>query len=321
MLKKHKMKNRYYFVVLFIVIALLAVINYTSTYTYDFSVDFTKGVPLVHNKVNTAESSEERPLRIVVSTVISPNLTIEDWRAFADYIGKELGRPTVLIQRRDYKEINQLLSNGEADVSFMSTGAYCSYHGIEKLDVLAMVYYKGSMQYKSYLITLASRTDINSLTDLRGREIAFSDPLSYSGHMAVVNELNTRYNTSPTQYFNSYIYTGSHDRSVWAVRNKLVDAACVDSLVYDLLVEKYPEEVSGVKIFQTIPGIPIAPIVVRSGLPAEQKERLQQILFNMHSDPQMKKSLKNIMIDRLVPPQPELYEPYKQIYDKVMTDL
>ncbi|MDQ0204754.1 substrate-binding domain-containing protein [Pectinatus haikarae] len=318
----HHLKDKYYIAVLLILVLFFIAFNYSNPNTYDSYIDFSKGSPLIHQKYSTSDDdNEERPLRIVISTVISPNVTIEDWRAFADYISQKLGRPTILLQRRGYKEINQLLSNGDADISFMSTGAYCSYHGIQNLDILAMVFYQGSLNYQSYLITLASHNDITSIDDLRGRTIAFSDPLSYSGHMSIVNELYTAYTASPGHYFSNYIYTGSHDRSIWAVKNKLIDAACVDSLVYDLILKSHPEDINGIKIFQTIDNIPIGPIVVRSDLPAEQKEHLQQILFNMHSDPKMADSLQNIMIDKFVAPQPELYAPYKKIYDKVMTDL
>lgn len=318
----HHLKDKYYFALLLILIFSFIAFTYAHPDTYDSYIDFSKGTPFTPPRYSTAGSDvQERPLRIVISTVISPNVTIEDWRAFADYISKKLGRPTILLQRRSYKEIDQLLSNGDADISFMSTGAYCSYHGIQQLDVLAMIFYQDTMDYKTYLITLSSRNDINSIDDLRGKTMAFSDPLSYSGHINIVNELNTRYATSPSHYFSNYIYTGSHDRSIWAVKNKLVDAACVDSLVYDLILSDHPEDTNGIKIFQTIGNIPIGPIVVRSDLPAEQKEKLQQLLFNMHNDPQMAKSLKKIMIDKFVAPQQQLYTPYKKIYDKVMTDL
>jgi|GEM_PF-205933 len=319
MINKFHFKNKYSIFIILLLCILFIILNYPEAEQYSGQIDFSKGAPLVHTK-DTSLNTNERPLRIVISTVISPNVTIEDWRAFANYISNKLGRPTVLIQRRSYKEIDQLLSNGDADMSFMSTGAFCSYHGINKLDVLAMVFYQGRLTYKSYLITSTTRNDINSIDNLRGKKMAFSDPLSYSGHIAVVNELNTNLHTSPNRFFSNYIYTGSHDRSIWAVKNKIVDAACVDSLVYDLLKKDRPEDISGTKIFAVINDIPIGPIVVRSDIPEEQKKRLQEILLSMHKDPQMAKSLQNIMTDKFVPPEPSLYIPCKEIYDKVMTD-
>ncbi len=311
-------KNKRYLLVAAIIIAIFYLVNCLQQNHYDGYIDFGNGKPLVHTK--DSDTSEGRPLRIVVSTVISPNVTIEDWRAFADYIGQRLGYPTVLLQRRSYKDIGQLLSTGDADMAFMSTGAYCSYYGMQPLEILAMIKYHGKLTYQSYLITSVSQAKINNFSDLRGKSIAFSDPLSYSGHMCVVKLLQSKYDTLPSHYFSNYIYTGSHDRSIWAVKNKIVDAACVDSLVYDLLQREKPQAVAGIKIFQKISGIPIGPIVVRCGLSEQTKEKLQQILFSMGEDQKMRKSLQNIMIDRFVEPQPHLYEPYKKIYDKVMTD-
>lgn len=283
------------------------------------TIKFSQGAVL-NESVKTDDGSE-RPLRIVVSTVMSPNVTVKDWRAFAEYIGGQLGRSTVLLQRKTYEEVNLLLANGDADISFMSTGAYCSYRGREKLDVAAMVVYQHEKMYNSYLIIRTDNKEIYSLADMRGKSIAFSDVLSYSGHMIVVKELAEKYQLMPGNYFNRYIYTNSHDKSLWAVRDRVVDGAAVDSLVYDQIQEYHPEMLGELKIVQVMGPIPIGPIVVRSDLPEQQKLKLRQVLLHMHEDRAMAASLRRIMIDRFAEPEPELYEPYKNIYDRMTIDL
>ena len=53
---------------------------------------------------------------------------------------------------------------------------------------------------------------------------------------------------APVSFFSRYLFTYSHDTSIMAVADKLVDGAAVDSLVYDQLVAGKPELVSKTKI-------------------------------------------------------------------------
>ena len=101
-------------------------------------IDFSKTTPITKNTTN---NNDTKPLKIAVATVLSPNVTISNYRNIAKYISEKTNRPTLLIQRKTYEELNILMSNGEADIAFMSTGAYSSYRGLNEIELLAMVAY------------------------------------------------------------------------------------------------------------------------------------------------------------------------------------
>ena len=51
------------------------------------------------------------------------------------------------------------------------------------------------------------------------------------------------------------------------------------------------------------------PVVASSRLPSQMKNRMRTLLFNMHQDPQGKKILKKLMIDRFIAPIEGCYDP------------
>ena len=59
----------------------------------------------------------------------------------------------LLLHRRSYAEINQLLAKGDADVAFLSSGAYMVYGKKEDVRLLAMPERGGTNFYFSYYWT------------------------------------------------------------------------------------------------------------------------------------------------------------------------
>lgn len=275
-------------------------------------INFERSQPMVKTEQPNDES--QRPIRIAIATVISPNETIEYYRHIAHYIAKQTGKPTILVQRKTYEELNMVMSNGEADIAFMSTGAYCAYRGLTEIELLAMAEYDNSTFYDMQII-VHKDSDIHSLDDLQGKSFAFTDPLSYSGHMVVMQLLKDK-NTRPEKYFSRYMYTYSHDKSIWAVANKATEAASIDSMIFKYGMADKKDLVDKIRIIHTTGPNPTGPVVIREKINAEQKEQLRQVFLNMHKDLQMTPSLKGLLIDCFVMPDDAYYRPLQKIYDQ-----
>lgn len=279
----------------------------------DGYIDFRKPQPPM--AIDKEAEKEERPLIIAVAAVISPQETIDCYRLIAQRIAESTGRSTALIQRKTYAEINTLLANGGADMAFLSTGAYSSYRGLHEIELLAMAELDGDIQYTTDII-VHKDSDINDFSDLAGRSFAFTDPLSFSGHV-VIEDILFQQNTAPSKYFKRYFYTYSHDKSLWAVANHVVDAASIDSQIYEYTAQNNPELTNSIRIIASVNPAPTGPVVVRKDLTADQKAGLRQIFLEMNQDPELAKAMRKLMIDRFVDPQPELYLPLEEIYDRI----
>lgn len=262
------------------------------------------------------ESGEEskRPILIALATVLSPNETISWYRQIAEHISRQTGRQAVLVQRKTYAEVNMLLANGDVDIAFLSTGAYSSYMGMNEIELLAMAEHGGNSFYTADIV-VHKDSGISSLDDLRGKTFAFTDPLSFSGRMVMVDLLRKR-NTAPERFFGRSFYTYSHDRSLWAVANRLADGASLDSQMYEYVKNKNPELADKIRIIASVGPAPTGPIVISKKIREEQKEQFRQVFLHMHEEADTAAAMNKLVIERFVKPRPELYEPLRELYER-----
>ena len=275
------------------------------------------------NKVEDVDAAASlapgpKPLRLAVSSVLSPKDSIIYYRQIADYISRCLDRPVVLIQRQSYAEVSVLLAKGGADLAFFSSGAYASLTGQNELELLVMQQRHGVPYYHGYIIVPRNSVAEN-LADLRGKTFALSDPLSYSGYIALAHMLEKMHQT-PDSFFQSYLFTYSHDKSLRAVANNVVAGAIVNSLVYDYTQLRSPELIDAVKIIGKSAPAGTEPVVVRRGLSGEQKNALRQVFLTMHADEATAVALGGLQIDRFLLPQPELYDSIRQMLQELRRD-
>lgn len=257
-----------------------------------------------------APPAGERPLVIAFAPVMSPEATRQPYERLTAYIAEKLGRPVAMVQKRGAAELDQLVAAGDADVAFLSTGAYTAYRGKEPIELLAMVETKGTILYRTCII-VAADSDIEDFAALKGRVFAFVDPLSHSGRLAVDYRLLEE-GLTPEQYFSRTFYTYHHDKSIWAVANHLADGASIDNQIYEHLRQTNPQLAQKVRIIGELAVAPTGPVVVRQNLAPEEKQKLRRIFYEMADDESMQPVLQSAVIDRFVPPEGGLYEPLRQ---------
>ena len=252
------------------------------------------------------------PFRVAVSSILSPMETLDGYEPLLKYLAARLDRPVVLLQRRTYQEVNQLLQDRGVDLAFVCSGGYTVGQGME---LFAMPEVRGRRTYQSYII-VRSPLPAGSLAALAGHSFAFTDPLSFSGHMAPQSMLIAQ-KIVPQSHFSRNFFTFSHDNSIRSVVEGLVDGAAVDSMIYDRILAQRPEWASKVRVIEKSLSVGNPPVVVPQGLDVALKQKVQDILLKMHEDSIGKEALRRLDYDRFILPQPELYEPLKPIWQAV----
>ena len=263
-----------------LLILVLAVGGCSNRAPYSGRISFsdTENLPQIRNiKLNS-----QQPLRIAISTVLSHTDTIVYYRAIAHYLGDKLGRSVILLQRKSYAEVALLLVNGGADMAFLSSGAYSIYSNVEGTEPLVAQQRMGVPFYQSYII-VAKDNPITNLMELKGATMAFTDPLSYSGHLYFASQLREKGET-PEHFLGQFIYTYSHERSLRAVSTRVVEAASIDSLVYEYAKIKNPEIAGSVKIIAISPPAGTGPVVIGRTIDGAQREIIRNIFLQMHND-------------------------------------
>jgi phosphonate transport system substrate-binding protein len=271
-------------------------------------VNFSKTVPVARPG---DRSSPNPPLRVAVAAMVSPRETFTLYRQLLAYIAHKSGRNLEFVQRKTYGEIDELLGKGQIDLAFICSGPYVSGRDRYGFELLAVPEIHGSHSYRSYLI-VNKDSPFNSLEELRGHSFAFTDPDSNTGRLVPTYWL-TEINQRPETFFRQIIYTYSHDNSIMAVARGLVDGATVDGLIWEYYQAKTPAFTSKTRVIKKSEPFGIPPLVASKQLDPESKARIQQLLLTMHRDPEGKKILAELMIDRFIPPREEWYDTLRQM--------
>jgi len=249
-----------------------------------------------------------RALRFSVAAVESPRDTYSDYSRLFLRMGQLLGVPVEFVQRRTYREVNDLLASGALDAALVCTGGYLDLRKRVSgaVEVLAVPVVQGEQTYRS-LVLVAAASPYRDVADLAGKRFAYTDELSFSGR-AWPRRLVADRGFEPDRFFGSTIYTRSHDRSVAAVVQGLVDGAAVHSVVYARLVEADPGLARQVRVIHQSPPFGAMPVVASPRLPEATRARLRQILLDLDDDAEGRSALQAIGIDRFAEAKPGLYD-------------
>jgi len=256
-------------------------------------------------------AKEKGPLRIAVAAMFSPEETLTVYQELMDYIAAKLGRRVELKQRRTYQEVNDMLGVGKLDAAILCSGPYVRAKRRYGIELLAVPVINGSPTYRSYIIVPQSSTAA-SLEELNRKRFAFTDPLSTSGYLYPVYYLVLQ-DRQPATFFAKTLFTYSHDNSIEAVAEGVVDGAAVDSLIYDYLQGTNPALVARTRIIDRSPPFGAAPIGVPRNLDPATKGALRDLFLGLDQDPGARGILKSLGVDRFIPGDDSLYDGVRQM--------
>jgi len=257
----------------------------------------------------------EGPLKVAIAAMLSPKETFVEYRRMVEYIGNKLGRKVELVMRKDYAETDSLLRDSAVDLAFICAGPYVQDRKEFGVELLAAPVVRGKTSYRSFII-VGKGSPYRSLKDLRGKSFAYTDQNSNSGCWAPMYMLAKK-GIDPDRFFSKVIYSHGHDSSVEAVANGVVDGAAVDSIIYEYMVAKGSSSARGVKVIEESDDFGIPPVVVPKGLDPRLKAEARKVLLDMHQDPEGRKILGALFIDKFVVPADKSYDSVRDINEYV----
>jgi phosphonate transport system substrate-binding protein len=174
--------------------------------------------------------------------------------------------------------------------------------------------------YNSLLVT-HSGSGITSLEELKGRNFAFVDPASASGHL-IPRALLVKAGIEPDRDLKT-IFSGGHDASLLAVNGKRVDAAAVSSTQHKRMIETGHIDEANVITLATSDPIPSSPFALRGSLDASLAERLKEAFLEAHNymSPEVRKEFLGAETNRYVVADDTLYDPIREVAKILNLDL
>ncbi|MBA2344920.1 MAG: PhnD/SsuA/transferrin family substrate-binding protein [Rubrobacter sp.] len=250
-----------------------------------------------------------RQLRFI--TYLSPSIPLALFEAVTDLARRALGstRVSLVSETRvsgPEKGGYDPFSDGKADVGFLCSPSFAWLRGLARPPVellgAAPVFEDGRARGRPvYFCDVVARRDgpVRSFGDLEGRSWAYNDACSLSGYHSLLGKLAEM--GANGRFFGSLVHSGSHLKSLEAILCGEVDAAAIDSNVLGMLLREDPALRQSLRVIQTWGPFPIQPVVVRSALRQDLKERLRARLLEADSDPCFRDAVSRFGLRRFVP--------------------
>lgn len=226
-------------------------------------------------------SAQPRALTIGLIPAEDSQAMIESSRQVLDALQQQLGMPVKPFVATDYNGVIEALRAKKLDVAYLGPFSYVLASSVAEVEAFSVAVTKKTGQ-SAYRSVILARKDsgLRSVAELKGRNFAFVDPSSASGHLFPKAGLQQT-GLDPDAYFGRVVFSGSHDASILAVANRKVDAAAVADRIFNSAVAKGTVKQDDFVVLWSSRPIPESPMVWRKDLDPALKEKLAKALANL----------------------------------------
>jgi phosphonate transport system substrate-binding protein len=205
------------------------------------------------------------------------------------YLADRMGIEVHIAHDVDWEQREHELDNGETEVGWI-----CGLPYVWKADqlhptlellaapVMSGARYQDQAVYFSDVM-VSRESPFRTFDDLRHARWAYNEPRSHSGYNVVKAHL---YDLGMKDgFFTSAHMAGSHENALEMILSGAVDAAAIDTTVYENTLRDRPGIDNALRVIETLGPSPIPPWVISTGVDAELRHQIRATLTQMHTDP------------------------------------
>ncbi|MDU6725680.1 MAG: phosphate/phosphite/phosphonate ABC transporter substrate-binding protein [Bradyrhizobium sp.] len=211
-----------------------------------------------------------------------------------DYLEKELGKKVDLVVTTDYSSMIEAMRFGRIDIAYFGPLSYVLAKGKADIEPFAAMVSDGKPTYRSVVIANAN-ANVNSLSDIKGKKVAFGDRASTSSHLIPKTLMAEAGVVNDRDYQQHFV--GSHDAVAVNVANGNAEVGGLSEVIWKTLLERKLVEAGKVKVIAYSKEYPQYPWTMRSDLKPELKDKIRTTFVNL-KDPAV---LKNFKADGFAP--------------------
>lgn len=222
------------------------------------------------------------------------------------YLESQLGVKVQFVPVTDYAAAVESLVNKRVDLAWFGGFTFVQANVRSGGKIIPLVQREEDTQFKSVFIT--SDPTINTLNDLKGKDVSFGSQSSTSGHLMPRSALLAA-NVNPDKDFKRVAFSGAHDATIAAVASGKVQAGALNIQVWERFVAEKKVDLSKVKVFFTTAPFFDYNWSVHADMPSATREKLKQAFLGLSkSAPEGKEILELQRASRFVPTQAENYK-------------
>lgn len=253
-----------------------------------------------------AASHAQQLLRVSAIPDESPSELARKAAPLMKYLEAKLGVKVEYTPVTDYAASVEALVNKKIDLAWFGGFTFVQANVRSGGKVLPLVQREEDTRFRSVFIT--SDPAIQTLADLKGKDVSFGSQSSTSGHLMPRSFL-LQAGLNPDKDFKRVAYSGAHDATIAAVASGKVQAGALNISVWDKFVADKKVDTSKVRVFYTTPTYYDYNWTVHADMPAALREKLTQALLALSRDtPEGKEILELQRATRFVPTQVDNYK-------------
>lgn len=250
--------------------------------------------------------AQEAVLRVTAIPDEAPTELARKAAPLMRYLEAKLGMKVVFTPVTDYAAAVETLVNRKVDLAWFGGFTFVQASVRSGGRVVPLVQREEDEKFRSVFIT--GDPAIQTLVDLRGKDVSFGSQSSTSGHLMPRSFL-LRAGLEPDRDFRRVAYSGAHDATIAAVASGKVQAGALNISVWDKFVAEKRVDTDKVRVFFTTPPYHDYNWTVHADMPAPLRDKLAQALLALSRDtPEGREVLELQRATRFVPTKAENYK-------------
>jgi phosphonate transport system substrate-binding protein len=222
------------------------------------------------------------------------------------YLEGQLGTRVEFTPVTDYAAAVEALVNRKVDMAWFGGFTFVQANVRSGGKAVPIAQREEDERFRSVFIT--GDPSIQTLADLRGKDVSFGSQSSTSGHLMPRSFL-LQAGIDPDKDFRRVAFSGAHDATIAAVASGKVQAGALNISVWEKFVADGKVDTSKVRVFYTTPPYYDYNWTVHADMPAAQREKLTQALLGLNkATPEGKEILELQRATRFVPTNADNYK-------------
>ncbi len=210
--------------------------------------------------------------------VEDPAVYAEAWADFLTHLQEVTGKTVQFFPVQSNAAQIEAMRAGRLHIAGFNTGSNPLAVACAGFRPFAMMAAKdGSFGYEMEIITYPG-SGIESIEDLKGKQLAFTSETSNSGFKAPSALLQAEYNLVAGTDFEP-VFSGKHDNSILGVANKDYPAAAIANSVKSRMIERDVVQADQFTILYTSQTFPTTGYGVAHNLTPELQEKIKEAFF------------------------------------------
>lgn len=226
----------------------------------------------------------EAGLKLAFIPQENPEKLLADIAQITAWLSDKVGFPIEGFVTIDHAAAVEALRNRDADISFMGALPFVLAEAQIGAVPLLQEIYRGATSYTGRVFVRRD-SGITDLAGLKGKTIAFADPISESGYLFPLDEFVKAGLFADAEganrFFGRVFFAGGYQQAMQAMAEGLVDAAGASQYANLLLT---PEQQQAVTWIAESPAIPSHLVVARPGLDAGQLQTFVGTMIRLNDD-------------------------------------